>query len=334
MRNATITSIASVLPTDIITSNDIENLITKNSRFSPQENIIETITGIKTRHVSNINEYNSTLAAQACEKLFSSYADIKREDIDLLIFASAGQDILEPATAHIVQDAINTSCPVMDVTNACNSFINALEISNAFIQNGNYTKILIATGEVSSKSAQFEIKNRSDFKKNFPGYTFGDVGTAVVVEATKSPRGILDMSFEADSSHWDTAMFRGGGSRHPHEAGMHFEGNGAQLKTIFSSIAPPFVNKFLKKNNRTPKDIQHVFVHQVSLPYHNSFKKTCNFNDIQVEKTISKYGNVAAASLPLAWSLRDNKKQISPNDIILLIGLAGGISVGAALIRA
>ena len=127
-------------------------------------------------------------------------------------------------------------------------------------------------------------------------------------------------------------MFKGGGSRYPNSNEMYFEGDGSKLKIAFDTIGPSFIHKFLDKNNYTPKDINHVFTHQVSVPYYDAFKKSCGFIDSQVEETVSWCGNVAAASIPLAWSLRDNRKEMHSGDIVLLVGLAGGISVGVSLV--
>lgn len=334
MHKSQIVAVAHHFPEMIQSSFDLEELIAQKSTYSPVKGVIESITGIKERHLSKTEEYNSTMAIAACHKLFDAHTSIKKTNIDLLIFASAGQDILEPATAHIIQKEIGTNCPVLDVTNACNSFINALQIADAFIKNNTYRNILIATGEVSTKSAKLAVGSRDDFKQSFPGYTFGDGGTAVVVSTSEDEdKGIIDFSFTANSDYWDSAIMAGGGSRFMNSGDQYFKGNGHELKIAFDTIGPDFVKSFLEKHSLKAQDINHVFVHQVSLPYLQDFIKGCDFNEKQVEQTISWCGNVAAASLPLAWSLRDERKELKSGDKVLLIGLAGGISLGVALIQ-
>jgi 3-oxoacyl-[acyl-carrier-protein] synthase-3 len=233
-----------------------------------------------------------------------------------------------------VQSEIGTTCPVFDVTNACNSFVDGLAIADVFIQTGTYKKILIATGEVPSKVAKFNIKDKDDFKKSFPGYTFGDAGTAVILESTKDDSGIFVSESVALSDSWDTAMLPGGGSRYMHSNdSIYFQGDGQDLKKIFDTIGPKFIQKFLEKNDLEPKDIDHIFVHQVSKPYLDEFITACNFTHEQVTQTITEYGNVAAATIPLGMSLSNKKGNLNSGDTILLIGLAGGISIRATLMR-
>ena len=333
MHKSIIFACTHIFPEKLLSSNDLESLVTQNSSYTPTQGIIEATTGIKERHVSLDDEFNSSLAIQACQKLFSLNNNITPNDIDLLIFASAGQDMLEPATAHVVQDSIGTRCPVLDVTNACNSFMNALEIADTFIKAGRYQRILITTGEVSTKSAKLTIENKEDFKKSFPGYTFGDIGTAVLVEKSKDPTlGILDMCFTADSTHWSDAMLAGGGSRFRNEGDLYFQGSGNELKLAFESIGPKFIKDFLERNHLKIEEIKHVFIHQVSVPYLHSFMDTCGLTENQVEETVSTCGNVAAGSLPLAWSLRADRGELKSGDAVLMVGLAGGISLGAVLL--
>jgi 3-oxoacyl-[acyl-carrier-protein] synthase-3 len=334
MNNSIILACSHLFPTTTQTSTELETAIGARGAYAPQPGIIESITGIKSRFVSGPQEYNSTLAIAASKKLFAEHPSITPNSIDLLIFASAGQDMLEPATAHIVQMGIGTNCAVLDVTNACNSFLNALEVANAFIKTGSYKRILIATGEVSTKSAKLAVTSRSDFKQSFPGYTFGDIGTAVVVtKGDSETTGIIDMRFQANSAYWEKTMLAGGGSRFQGAHDVYFAGDGSELKDAFEHMGPEFIKNVLAEHGLQIADINHVFMHQVSVPYLESFMNTCGIKASQVEETVSWCGNVAAGTLPLAWSLRSTRGELKSGDLVLLVGLAGGVSLGVALLR-
>lgn len=332
MLKSKIQAVSYFFPEKRLSSEDLEHELSKNGTYTVPKGTIELITGIQYRYQSDDVSYHSTLAANACLKLFSEYA-IDPQSIDLLIFASAGQDILEPATAHIVQNLIGTHCPVFDLTNACNSFLDALSVADALIKAHGHTRILIATGEVSTKTIKKNIQNRLEFKKNFPSYTFGDAGTAVLVEPTFENSGIISASFAADSAYWDMAMFPGGGSRFPETKDFHFQGNGDALKQYFEKIGPDIIKKFLMKNDLDMDSIQHVLVHQVSVPYLQAFAQACHIPLAKLEDTVSWCGNIAAATLPLQWALRTEKGFFKKGDLVLIVGLAGGVSIGTMLVR-
>ena len=71
------------------------------------------------------------------------------QEIDLLIFASAGQYLIEPVTAHIVQQKLGTSCAVFDIKNACNSFLNGIQVGASLLSSGAARTALVVTGDKS-----------------------------------------------------------------------------------------------------------------------------------------------------------------------------------------
>lgn len=331
---AGISAVAHYLPKLVRTSIEIEELINIRLRPVIQTGSIERLTGIVARHISRDDEYNSTLAIEACRILFEK-EKIDPKNIDLLIFASTGQDVLEPATAHIVQAGIGTSCKqVMDVKNACNSFVNALEIAVAFIETGKYESILIATGEVPSNAAKYDIESRDLLQQYLAGYTFGDAGTAVLVDGKAKIASVVDSSFFSESDNWDVAMFPGGGSRFFNTPDAYrFRGNPTELMKPFFVHTKKLLEEFLNRNAISMVDIEHVFVHQVAEFFLDLICKDLQIEKSKIQVTIKDYGNVAAASLPLALDLRLKNQIPSPGSLGLFIGLAGGISIGFTLVK-
>ncbi len=329
---AGISALSYYLPGEVVTSNDIENRINDGSSLRIREGLIDRVTKVSKRYFAATDQYNSTLAIEACKNLFVENV-IHPQEIDLLIFAATGQDILEPATAHIVQDSIGTQCPVLDVTNACNSFMNALEIAQAFVMTKKYHSILIATGEVPSKSIRYELEDNEELRQSFPGYVFGDAGTAVLIDRNATIATIDAMHFFADSSTWDVAMYPGGGSRFQNIIDANFfSGDGAKLVEPFFAHAEHVLGDFLKKTMITLDEIDHFFVHQITGPY---LSKLCTGLGIPLHKvqvTIHDYGNVAAASIPLALCHKMMTDPPLPGSRGLCIGLAGGMSIGLALL--
>ncbi|MDQ7022999.1 MAG: ketoacyl-ACP synthase III [Candidatus Gracilibacteria bacterium] len=232
--NTIINSTATYIPKNKISSQEMEQRI---SEIFPEISfgILEEMTGIKTRYFVSEGEYSSDLAIKASEKCFEK-SEIKKQDIDLLIFASASQDIIEPATGNIVQKGLGLTCPIFDVKNACNSFLNGIDIADSFIKSGKYKNILVCSGETPSKVIQYKIFNRLDLKKYFAGFTLGDAGTAMILTVTKENIGIKKTYFLSDGNSWELGTIMGGGSRFPHIDKNYFTGEPAKLKDKFKSI--------------------------------------------------------------------------------------------------
>lgn len=330
---AGISAIAHYSPGLIRASTEVEDIINKDLEPKLAVGSIERLTGIVTRRISAEVEYNSTLAIEACRTLFEKEG-IDPNDIDLLIFASTGQDILEPATAHIVQAEIGTHCQqVMDVKNACNSFLNALEIAVAFVELRKYKSVLIATGEVPSKAAKYGIKKRDLLQQYLAGYTFGDMGTAVLVDGNAKIATVIDSHFFSESDNWGVATFPGGGSRHFNSPDAYaFTGDPTALMKPFFVHTKRIFLEFLKRNHVSVSEIEHVFVHQTAEVFLNLVCEDLQIAKEKIQITIKEYGNVAAASLPLALDLRLKSQRPKKGSFGLFIGLAGGISIGFSLI--
>jgi 3-oxoacyl-[acyl-carrier-protein] synthase-3 len=144
---ARIRGVAAHLPARTVTSAEVERRVAAESDgFVPYRSIVERMTGIRERHVARDDQQASDLAVAAAEKLLANEG-AGPEEIDLLIFASASQDLVEPATAHIVAAKLGARCPVFDVKNACNSFLNGLQTADALISTGQYERVLVCVGD-------------------------------------------------------------------------------------------------------------------------------------------------------------------------------------------
>ncbi|MFJ7274373.1 3-oxoacyl-ACP synthase III family protein [Kitasatospora sp. NPDC098663] len=198
-----ITAVGSHLPARRLTSQQLQDEVTAGGRLALPERMFEKATGIRTRHFAADGEYASTLAVGAARRALAARA-LRPQDVDLLLFASATRDVCEPATAHIVQAELGTRAHALDVSNACNSFLNGIDLARAMILAGRARRALVVTGETPSRAMLRTPSSLAEFRDGFAGYTFGDAGAAVVVEAVERG-GILDVGTETASEHWPAA---------------------------------------------------------------------------------------------------------------------------------
>ena len=149
--------------------------------FRVPKGLIDRLTGIRTRSVMACTEQASDLAATAAAKLLADRG-LQPADVELIIFASASQDMVEPATGHMVAAKLGAGCPVMDVKNACNSLLNGLEVADALIGTGRYRRVLLVSGESPSRAVRWSVPDQETFAAAFPGYTMSDAGCALLLE--------------------------------------------------------------------------------------------------------------------------------------------------------
>lgn len=328
--NSTLTGWGHFLPERIVTNSEIVEKIEKESDLQINPTSLELITGVKTRRYSEQNWNSSDLATKSVENLLQnikkdlSYLD----DVDLLIFAAASQDLIEPATSAIIQHKLNMNCPTFDIKNACNSFLNALEISDTLIKEAKYKKILIVNGEKPSTSVKFGLKDKLDYKTHFAALSFGDGGASVLVE--RGDKDFLNGSkFVTVGKYWESGTLPGGGTMNPHDLeSTYFRGSAKTMMNGFLDFAPYELETFLKLQKKRINDYDCVCIHQPTKEVYDIFVEKSGVKEEKVIKVFDVFGNIAAGSIPIGISMAIENGKIKKGDNILIIGLGGGITFG------
>jgi 3-oxoacyl-[acyl-carrier-protein] synthase-3 len=296
---------------------------------------VQRLTGVETVYRRTEDQNTSDFAAMAGKKALQK-ANLKISDIDLLIFASASQDLMEPATSHIVSALLGADgVPVMDVKNACNSLLNGMQVANALIKIGQYKTVLIVSGETPSMAIRWACSDRDQFMRSFAGFTMSDAGAGVLLSAAEDDtEGVIAIEFRSDSTRWDVGTLSMGGSRSPRDIETtYFDMDGRKLADAFMSLGPGILNETLAANGYSWNDFKAIGMHQVAAPYIDDICKVLDVPANKVIKTIADYGNLTSATMAMQIELAMANGSLSKGDLFAYIGLAGGISTGLGIFR-
>ncbi|HET8867078.1 MAG TPA: 3-oxoacyl-[acyl-carrier-protein] synthase III C-terminal domain-containing protein [Agrococcus sp.] len=294
--------------------------------------LIRRMTGVDRVHEREPAEQASDLAVAAARQALAASPD----PVDLLLFASASQDLIEPATSHIVADKLGIDVPVFDVKNACNSVLNAVQVAHGLIVSGQARRVLIASGETPTSAVRWQVADRQQFVRSFPGYTMSDAGAALVLEAAPADggRGIVDLAFSAASRHWSIGTLPMGGSMRPRDLdATYFDIDGRALQRAFLALGPELVTGLLARSGIALADVDLVLMHQVAEPHLAPIAERLGLGVELILPTIAQHGNLASATLPIQLRQALDAGLVGPGSLVLLVGLAGGISLGAAAVR-
>ncbi len=319
-----ITAVAGCLPDREVTTADLQERVAAASGLPLPAGMFAQATGIERRRVAADDEYASDLAVGAARRVLAD-SGLDPLDVDLLLFASASRDMVEPATAHVVQAALGSRAHALDVTNACNSFLNGIDLARAMILAGRARRALVVTGETPTRTMRPRLDGMAQARTAFAGYTFGDAGAAVLLEPVTTG-GIVDVDGETHSEHWAAGGIFGGGSRHPRgDEHTYFTGDGHRLRGIFEKIGISLIERVNHRAGLTFHDYAHVLVHQVTLPYLQRFVEVTGVPPEKLVVTVPALGNVASATLGV--QLARVRPGLAPGDKVLFVGLGGGVSL-------
>jgi 3-oxoacyl-[acyl-carrier-protein] synthase-3 len=319
-----ITAVGTSLPARELSSTELQGRVEHASGFRLPARLFEQLTGIRSRRIAEDDEYASTFAVRAGRQALER-AGLDPLDLDLLVFASASRDIVEPATAHIVQAELGSKAHAFDITNACNSFLNGIDVARSLILAGRARRALVVTGETPTRVMRWRLESPAQARTAFPGYTFGDAGAAVVLEPV-TRGGIIDVDSETHSEHWSTGGIFGGGSRHPRgDEHTYFSGDGHALRGVFEKVGPGILERVFARLDCDWSDFRRVLVHQVTRPYLDRFVEVTGVPADLIEVTVEDLGNMASATLGM--QLDRIAPALRRGDRVLFVGLGGGISV-------
>jgi 3-oxoacyl-(acyl-carrier-protein) synthase III len=328
MKKASIKYVSAYLPDNVVYNQQIEDKIKFDGK-SIDPGFLEKLFGSHTRRVASENMQVSDLASNAARSVIAANKDIV---IDLLIFAAASSDLIEPATANIVQAKLGLTCPVMDIKNACNSFVSAIQVSSAFIESGMYENILIVCGEKLGEVMNYSPLNSEDLRRCISGYSLGDAGVAMLLG--KGGSEIVYQKFRSWGEYWQLCTVEGGGSiAYRDYDKYYFKSDSRGLQRIFEDEGPKFVNECLNEAGWRRDDINCVVSHQISSTTTDQIARYSGIPASRFVNTFGKYGNTAAATIPLALHEAIETGKLAKGDKLMLLGLGAGVSMSVQLVE-
>lgn len=185
-----------VLPSQIVKTTELMDAA-NTERFGVSNKLIERVLGIEeVRHAAD-GVTAVDLAVEAAEKNFEN-SDIKRDDIDMVIYTGIEGQFVEPSTAHLIQQRLGIKNAMsFDTPNACIGFITGLQIAHWAIKSGQIKYALICSGESSEQRVKKTIealrglKTKNEFKRRLGFLSTGDAGGAVIIGPSENKKGIL-----------------------------------------------------------------------------------------------------------------------------------------------
>ena len=314
------------LPERIVTNFDMEKIVETSDEW------IRTRTGISERRFVSEGQNNSDLSVLAAEMAMKN-AGVTADQIDLIIVATITPDMVFPATACIVQDRIGASkAAAFDLEAACSGFLYGMAVADRFIASGMHQYALVIGTEVMSKIIDFQDRNTC--------VLFGDGSGAVVLGPSEDQdRGLLGFDLGSDGSGGKYLYVPAGGTEKPATqetvaAREHFikmEG-----KEVFKFAVRVMENASLRaieNSGVTFEDIDFLVPHQANERIILAAAKRLALPMEKVQVNLNKYGNMSAASIPVALHEAVAQGKLNEGDHVVMVGFGGGLTWGACVMK-
>ncbi|MFN4326237.1 MAG: beta-ketoacyl-ACP synthase III [Azonexus sp.] len=285
---------------------------------------IVTRTGIRSRHLAEPGATSSELGLVAAQRALEM-AGIAATDIDLIIVATSTPDYIFPSTACLIQGKLgNQGAAAFDVQAVCSGFVYALGIAEKFIRSGSHRRALVIGAEVFSRILDWNDRGTC--------VLFGDGAGAVVLEASEKP-GILATALHADGSQVGILNVPGQvcGGQVTGDPFLRMDGQ-AVFKFAVRVLAE-IAEEVCTTAGIQTSAVDWLIPHQANIRIIEATGRKLGIDRERVIVTVDRHGNTSAASVPLALDEAVRDGRIKRGQKVLVEGVGGGFTWGAALLE-
>jgi len=316
-----ITGTGRYLPERVLTNADLEDIVETTDEW------IRTRTGVERRHLAAEDETTSSLCIEAA-KVAMEAADVKPEDIDLIVIGTTTPDLVFPNIATLVQYALGIhGCPAFSIEAACTGFIYALATADKFIRAGETQCALVIGAEIITKLV--------DWSDRTTCVLFGDGAGAVIVKPSDEP-GIISTHLGADGQYKELLYYPVGPSKDLITAGTDKVGiimRGNEVFKVAVKTLGAVAQEALKANNIDQSELDWLIPHQANLRIIQATAKRLKLPLEKVILTVQDHGNTSAASVPMALDVGVRDGRIKRGQLVLMEAFGGGFTWGSVLMR-
>ena len=309
------------MPPAILTNQDLSTFLDTSDEW------ITSRTGMHERRVSHVSAIDMSVVA-AAQAL--ACAGLNGSDVELIIYGSCSNDEGVPNSASGVQLALGaTRAAAMDVNTACTSFCYGLATATAMIRSGMVKNAVVIGVELISRFMDWNTRNVA--------VLFGDGAAAVVLQASEAEEGLVGSVLGCDAEARETLRVRGLGLCYANkdvrfgDTIWDFDGQ-VIFKRAVQAMAEAS-RTVMASCQLTPDQIDLVVPHQANLRIIESVAKYSGIPMERVMVTVHKYGNMSAATVPVALVEALEDGRVTPGAHILMPAFGGGLTYCSLVVK-
>lgn len=276
----------------------------------------------------------SDLGVEAAEMALK-HAGLAARDVDCLVVSATLPDYAYPHTGCVIQGRLGlTATPAISLQQGCAGFVYALAIADQMMRGGMYRQVLVVGAELLSSAFDYTDKGRD------MAVLFADGAGAAVLRAEPGPRGVLSSHLHTDGTTleglsgelWGSSTFPPVSKRKIDEDRVRPRMNGRQVFVQAVRHFKEVVRECLAANNLAIGDVNRFIFHQANLRIIEAVGEGLGIPPARLYNNVERYGNTAAASVPIALHEALQAGLVKDGDLVLLAAFGTGFSWGATLI--
>jgi 3-oxoacyl-[acyl-carrier-protein] synthase-3 len=331
---AALSGLVAELPPEVVTSADIERrLAPLYRRLRLPEGRLELMTGIQERRFWPEPIRPSEASAAAGRKAMAA-AGVGPSDIDLLVHCSVCRDRLEPATAAYVHGllGLGPQAQILDISNACLGFANALVLAAGLVESGQIRRALLCAGEDGRPLLEHTLRtlnedlslDRDGIKPFFANLTIGAGAAAAVLsrDDLAAPGGFRILAAAAATDSAANRLCEGDSAA----SELDMRTDSEALLHAGVALARSCWERFQEASGWSAVTPDRVVTHQVGRRHAALLFERLGLDPAKDCPSLGRLGNVGSVSLPATLALARAEGRVVPGHKVALLGIGSGLS--------
>src|SRR6516165_5537437 len=321
MTYAAITGWGKCLPPAVLTNQDLAAILDTSDEW------IVSRTGIRERRISHVGL--EELAYVAAMRALAA-AGVAASSLDLIVFGTCSHEDQVPNMASGIQARLGAAAAAAyDINTACTSFLYGLSTATALIRTGVVRNALVIGAEL--------ISPFMDWSDRDVAVLFGDGAAAVVLQAADEEQGLLAEKLGCYADSRETLRVQGMGGTYANRGVLYgitrwqFEGQEIFKRAVQGMAGA--CEEALTRAGVGTADVGLLVPHQANLRIIEAVARRAHAPMERVYVNVQRYGNMSAATVPVALCEALEEGRVRPGALLLMPGFGGGLSYCAHLVR-
>jgi len=278
--------------------------------------------------------------ALAASAMALENAGLRAEDLDCIVESSTVPDFAYPHTGCVLEGKLGlTATPVFNLQQGCAGFVYGLALADQFVRGGMYRRILVVGAELLSSMFDYTDAGRD------MAVLFADGAGAVVLEARDAdpgrPRGLISHHLHSDGTMldalsgelWGSSTFPPISKKKIDSGRSRPRMNGRAVYVQAVRRVREVVRECLDANGLKAADVDLYLFHQANLRIIEAVAEHHGIPAERAYNNIERYGNTAAASVPMCLHEAVRDGRVKEGDLVMLVAFGTGFSWAATLLR-
>jgi 3-oxoacyl-[acyl-carrier-protein] synthase-3 len=260
-------------------------------------------------------EYSHADTGKIATEMALDRAGLTLDDIGMVITGSSRPDMMSPADACTVAEALGLEVPSFDVNSACTSLFTALHLLGGMREDALPEFVLAVTPESLTTTVDYDDRSAS--------VLWGD-GTTAVILSTKVPSNVevVRGALESSPAGMDKVVV---------PVGRHFDQEGRTVQMFAIKKTIRLLRRLQSKYDGESGRALHFVGHQANLRMLETVCAQCEIAEDRHHHNVVDLGNTGAAGAPSVISMR--WEEWRDGDDIGVVGVGSGLTWSSFVLR-